>query len=228
MEINTILNFLSMEIPIIGISIGNIIATIAVIIGYFISIFVSKYVKKMMIRANLSEILSEFAYRVLKVIILIFLFSTAIGFLDIDIAAALISISVVFGLVFGLAFQDTLGNLTAGFMIAVTKPFKKDDFVDIAGLSGIISNVGISITTIITLDNKRVIIPNSKVWGEPITNYTALNTRRIDMSIGIGYSDNISKAIRVIGDILKNNKNVLKDLSPTVAVDELTDSSVNA
>ena len=155
------------------------------------------------------------------------MFSTAIGFLGIDIAAALISISVVFGLVFGLAFQDTLGNLTAGFMIAVTKPFKKDDFVDIAGLSGIISNVGISITTIITLDNKRVIIPNSKVWGEPITNYTALNTRRIDISIGIGYSDNISKAIRVIGDILKNNKNVLKEPSSTVAVDELADSSVN-
>ena len=228
MDIHSIMDFLSKKIPVVEITIGNLItALIVIIIGYFVAVAVSKYVRKIMIRAKLAEILAEFTYRIVKVILLIFVFSTALGLLGVDVGAALISISVVFGLVFGLAFQDTLGNLTAGFMIAVTKPFKKDDYVDIAGLSGTIVNVGISITTLITIDNKRVIIPNSKVWGEPIINYTALKTRRIDMNIGIGYNDDINKAITATMNLLKKNKSIIQDPSPTVAVGELADSRVN-
>ena len=228
MDMQSIVDLLSTKIPVVGITIGNVItALIVIIVGYFVTIIVSKYVRKVMIKAKLAEILAEFTYRIVKVILLIFVFSIAIGFLGVDVGAALVSISVVFGLVFGLAFQDTLGNLTAGFMIAITKPFKKGDYVDIAGLSGSITSVGISITTLLTVDNKRVIVPNSKVWGAPIINYTALKTRRVDMSVGISYSDDINKAITVAMNILKNHKDVLKDPAPMVAVDELADSSVN-
>jgi len=228
MDMQSIVDLLSTKIPVVGITVGNVIAAlIVIIVGYFVMVILSKYVRKVMIKAKFAEILAEFTYRIVKVILLIFVFSIAIGFLGVDVGAALVSISVVFGLVFGLAFQDTLGNLTAGFMIAITKPFKKDDYVDVAGLSGSIANVGISITTLITLDNKRVIIPNSKVWGDPIINYTALKTRRIDMNVGIGYSDDISKAISIAMNLLKNHKDVLKDPAPMVAVDELADSSVN-
>jgi small-conductance mechanosensitive channel len=228
MDMQSIVDLLSTKIPVVGITIGNVItALIVVIVGYFVTVIVSKYVRKVMIKAKLAEILAEFTYRIVKVILLIFVFSIAIGFLGVDVGAALVSISVVFGLVFGLAFQDTLGNLTAGFMIAITKPFKKDDYVDIAGLSGSIASVGISITTLITVDNKRVIVPNSKVWGAPIINYTALKTRRVDMSVGISYSDDINKAITVAMNLLKNHKDVLKNPAPMVAVDELADSSVN-
>ena len=228
MDMQSIVDLLSTKIPVVGITVGNVItALIVIIVGYFVTAIVSKYVRKVMIKAKLAEILAEFTYRIVKVILLIFVFSIAIGFLGVDIGAALVSISVVFGLVFGLAFQDTLGNLTAGFMIAITKPFKKDDYVDIAGLSGSIASVGISITTLITVDNKRVIVPNSKVWGAPIINYTALKTRRVDMSVGISYSDDVNKAITVAMNLLKNHKDVLKDPVPMVAVDELADSSVN-
>ena len=228
MDMQSIVDLLSTKIPVVGITIGNVItALIVIIVGYFVTIIVSKYVRKVMIKAKLAEILAEFTYRIVKVILLIFVFSIAIGFLGVDVGAALISISVVFGLVFGLAFQDILGNLTAGFMIAITKPFKKGDYVDIAGLSGSITSVGISITTLLTVDNKRVIVPNSKVWGAPIINYTALKTRRVDMSVGISYSDDINKAIIVAMNLLKNHKDVLKDPAPMVAVDELADSSVN-
>ena len=228
MDMQSIVDLLSTKIPVVGITVGNVItALIVMVVGYFVAAIVSKYVRKVMIKAKLAEILAEFTYRIVKVILLIFVFSIAIGFLGVDVGAALVSISVVFGLVFGLAFQDVLGNLTAGFMIAITKPFKKGDYVDVAGLSGSIANVGISITTLITLDNKRVIIPNSKVWGAPIINYTALKTRRIDMNVGISYSDDISKAISIAMKLLKNHKDVLKDPAPMVAVDELADSSVN-
>ena len=228
MAINEIMDFLSKEIPFLGITIGSIvIAFIIIIVGYFIAVIVSRYTRKTMLRAKLSNILAEFTSRIVKVILIIFVFSVALGFLGVDVGAALIGISVVFGLVFGLAFQDTLGNLPAGFMIAITKPFKVGDFVDITGKTGSISSVGISITTLTTFDNKRVIIPNSKVWGEPIVNYTALKTRMIDIRIGISYSDDIGKAIKVAMTVLKNNTKVLKDPSPLIATDELADSSVN-
>lgn len=228
MTMEDIMDILSTKIPFLGITVGSIIiALIVIIVGYFIAVIVSRYTRKAMIRAKLSKILAEFTSRIVKVILIIFAFSVALGFLGVDIGAALIGISVVFGLVFGLAFQDTLSNLTAGFMIAITKPFKVDDFVDITGITGSISSVGISITTLTTLDNKRVIIPNSKVWGAPIVNYTALKTRMIDMSIGISYSDDIGKAIKVAMNALKNNTKVLKDPAPLVAADELADSSIN-
>jgi small-conductance mechanosensitive channel len=228
MAYEEIINFLSTKIPFLGITIANIIiALIVIIIGYVISVIISRYTRKMMLRAKLSNILAEFTSRIVKIILIIFVFSIALSFLGIDIGAALISISVVFGLVFGLAFQDTIGNLTAGFMIAITKPFKVRDFVDITGITGTISSVGISITTMITIDNKKVIIPNSKVWGQAIINYTSLKTRMIDMSIGISYNDDIGKAINIAMSVLKNNTKVLKDPAPLVATNSLADSSVN-
>lgn len=228
MTIEEIMDMLSTKIPYLGITVGSIIiALIVIIVGYFIAIIVSKYTRKAMVRAKLSNILAEFSSRIVKIILIIFAFSIALGFLGVDIGAALIGISVVFGLVFGLAFQDTLSNLTAAFMIAITKPFKVNDLVDITGITGSISSVGIGITTLTTLDNKRVIIPNAKVWGTPIINYTALKTRMIDMSIGISYSDDIGKAIKVAMTVLKNNTKVLKDPAPLVAADELADSSIN-
>jgi small-conductance mechanosensitive channel len=228
MDYENIINFLTNKIPFINISIADIIlAIIVIIIGYFVSIIVSKYISKAMKKANLSKILIEFTRRVVKILLIIFTLSISIGFLGVDVGAAVISISVVAGFVFGFAFQETLGNLAAGFMIAITKPFKKNDFVEVSGLSGIITNVGASITTIITLDNKKIIIPNSKVWGEPIVNYTALSTRRIDMEIGIGYNDDIGKAMKVAMNIITKHEKVLKDPAPYVGVSNLGDSSVD-
>jgi len=216
------------KIPLTEITIGNVLTAICVIIiGYFISIIVSKYVRKAILQANLTIILAEFTSRVIRILLIIFSIAFGIGFLGIDVGAAIVSISVVSGFIFGFAFQETLGNLAAGFMIALTKPFKVGDYVDISGNEGSIKSVGASITTLTTVDNKRVIVPNSKIWGNPIVNYTALKERMIDMRVGIGYNDDIGKAIPVILKVLTNNKLILKDPAPTVAVAELDDSSVN-
>ena len=184
--LDDIFNILNTKVPLTDIKIINIIVMIIVIIiGYIVAILVSRYVSRAMLRANFEKILAEFARRVLKILILIFAIATSIGFLGIDVGAAIVSVSVVSGFVLGFAFQETLGNLAAGFMIAITKPFKVGDYVDVADKSGSINNVGASITTMTTVDNKVVIIPNSKVWGSPIVNYTALNKRMIDMRVGI-------------------------------------------
>ena len=225
---NDIFEFLDTQIPLTGIKIINIIAAIAVIIiGYFVAIIVSRYIGKAMLKAKLEKILVEFTSRVMRILIFIFAIAIGIGFLGIDVGAALLSVSVVSGFVLGFAFQETLGNLAAGFMIAITKPFKVGDYVDMAGQSGAINSVGASVTTMTTFDNKRIIIPNSKIWGAPIVDYTALKTRMIDMSIGISYNDEMSRAIKITIDVLEKHPNVLEDPKPIVAVNNLGDSSVD-
>ena len=219
---------LETEIPLVGITLFSIIsALVVIIVGYFVAVLISRYIRKAMLRAKMAKILAEFTSRVTRILIIIFVVAIGIGFLGVDVGAALLSLSVVSGFVLGFAFQETLGNLAAGFMIAITKPFKKGDYVDIADKSGTIKSVGASITKITTVDNKRVIIPNSKIWGEPIVNYTALDKRMIDMRVGIGYSDSMDKSIKITMNVLKKSKYVLKDPTPTVAVAELGDSSVN-
>lgn len=228
MAYEEIIDLLTRKLPFLNISIANILmAIIVIIIGYFVAIIVSKYVAKAMKKAKMSKILVEFTSRIVRIFLIIFVISIAVGYLGVDIGAAVISISVVAGFVFGFAFQETLGNLAAGFMIAITKPFKKNDHVEVAGHSGRINNVGASITSLTTFDNKRIIIPNSKVWGEPIVNYTALSTRLIDMQVGISYGDDIGKAIKVAMDIVKNHEKVLDEPAPNVSVANLGDSSVD-
>jgi len=226
--LNEILSIMETDIPLLNIPIKNVLFLILVLVfGYFATILISRYIKKSMIRAKMSEILAEFARRIVKILLLIFVVAFAIGFLGIDAFAGILSLSVVSGFVLGFALQDTLSNLAAGFMIAITKPFKKGDYVEIAGDSGSVNNVGISITTMTTVDNKKIIIPNSKVYGNPMVNYTANNTRMIDMRVGISYSDDMGKAMNVAMDVISKHKKVLKDPAPNVAIANLGDSSVD-
>ncbi len=226
--INEILEILETDIPLLNVPVKNVLFLVLVLIfGYIATILISKYIKKSMLKAKMSEILAEFARRIVKILLLIFVLAFAIGFLGIDAFAGILSLSVVSGFVLGFALQDTLSNLAAGFMIAITKPFKKGDYVEIGGDSGTVNNVGISITTMTTVDNKKVIIPNSKVYGNPMINYTANNTRRVDMQVGIGYSDDMGKAMSIAMDVISKHKKVLKDPAPNVAIGNLGDSSVD-
>lgn len=228
MNIDEIVDILEIKIPFTDITLFSLIsAIIVIVVGYIVAVLASRYIYKAMLKAKMAKILAIFTGRVVKILLIIFVIAIGIGFLGIDVGAALISISVVSGFVLGFAFQETLGNLAAGFMIAITKPFRVGDYVDIAGQSGSINDVGASITTMTTVDNKRVIIPNSKIWGNAIINYTALNKRMIDMRVGISYSDNMGKAIKITMNVLKANKKVLNDPAPTVAVANLGDSSVD-
>ena len=223
-----IMQFLGNEVPLVGITYFQILAAIAtIIIGFILAIVISKYVKRVMMKSKMEKILAIFTARIIYILLLIFTFATAISFLGVNVGQAIIGFSVVSGFVIGFAFQETLGNLAAGFMIAITKPFKAGDYVEISGDSGTVNHVGASITTITTLDNKKIIVPNSKIWGNPITNYTANDQRMIDMRVGISYGDDMGKAVNVAMDVLKKHKNVLKDPAPNVAVAELGDSSVN-
>jgi len=204
-----------------------ILAITTIIVGYFVAVYVSRYISRAMLKAKMAKILAEFTSRVVKILIIIFALAIGIGFLGIDVGTAVISISVVSGFVLGFAFQETLGNLAAGFMIALTKPFRVGDFVEIGDKNGTVISVGTSITTLKTYDNRKVIMPNSQIWGNPVLNYTAYDKRMIDLTIGISYSDDMAKAIKIAMDELKKDKTVIDDPAPMVAVKELGESSVD-
>lgn len=215
-------------LPLVGVSLWNLFMFLVVlIVGLAIAAGVGSAIRKTLLRSKAGELLAEFASRIVKIVLYIFVVGMALGFIGVDLSAALISISVVMGLVLGFALGDTLSNVASGFMIAITKPFKAGDFVDIGGKSGVVKSVGVSLTELDTPDNKRVIIPNKAVWGSPVINFTRHGTRRIDMTVGVSYGDDLGKVIRTTQAVISAHSKVLKEPAPQVAVDAMADSSVN-
>ncbi|MBO7654001.1 MAG: mechanosensitive ion channel family protein [Kiritimatiellae bacterium] len=133
----------------------------------------------------------------------------------------------VTGFILGFAFQESLGNLASGMMIAINHPFAIGDFVSVGGIEGIVKELNMMATTLATGDNKKVVVPNKSVWGSPITNFSALPTRRVDITVGIDYGQDIAKAREVILEALTSCPLVLSDPAPTIEVVKFDDSSVN-
>ncbi len=204
-----------------------ILFLVVLVVGIIIARVVAGSVKNKLNKMNAGEILADFASRILRIILYVFVIGIAIGFLGVNVGAALVSVSVVLGFVLGFALGDTLSNFAAGFMIAITKPFKKGDYIDVAGQSGSVKSVGISITELNTPDNKHIIIPNKAVWGGAIVNYSKHTLRRVDMKTGVGYDDNLDLALKTTMDIVTAHPKVLKDPAPQVVIAEMADSSVN-
>ncbi len=218
---------LNEHLPLIGVSLWDIlVAVIALVVGVIVVRLVTSWLQRWMTRSGLSDLLAEFATRILRIIMYIFVVGIALAFLGLNIGAALVSISVVLGFVLGFALGDTLSNIAAGFMVAITQPFTAGDYVTVNGESGSVQSVGISVTELDTPDNKRVIIPNKSVWGGNIVNYTRHDTRRVDMEVGVGYDDDLDQVIEATRELLTGDDRVLSEPAPQVAVKSLGDSAV--
>ena len=148
-----------------------------------------------------------------------------LGKLGVDIGPIIAGLGVT-GFILGFAFQESLGNLASGLMIAINEPFKIGDYVIVAGLEGSVIKMDMMATTLATADNKKVVIPNKSAWGAPITNFSALGRRRVDIQIGIDYNCDAIKAIQVALESLPLVPNVLKDPAPSVSIASLDDSQV--
>ena len=148
-----------------------------------------------------------------------------LGKLGVDVGPIVAGLGVT-GFILGFAFQESLGNLASGLMIAINEPFKIGDYVIVAGLEGTVIKMDMMATTLATADNKKVVIPNKSAWGAPITNFSALGRRRVDITIGIDYGCDAVKAIKVALETLPLVPGVLKDPAPSVSVASLDDSQV--
>jgi small conductance mechanosensitive channel len=140
---------------------------------------------------------------------------------------SLIAVMGAAGLAIGLALQGTLANFAAGVMLLVFRPIRVGDFVDVAGVAGSVQEISVFTTTLHTGDNVRITIPNGAIFGSTIKNFSANDTRRNDIIVGISYDDNIGTAVDTIKRVLSADSRILADPEPLVAVMELGDSSVN-
>jgi small conductance mechanosensitive channel len=141
--------------------------------------------------------------------------------------ASLIALLGAAGLAVGLALQGSLSNFAAGVLIVLFRPYKVGDWIEGGGVSGAVEEVQILTTVLKTGDNKRVIIPNSQIMGTTITNYSANETRRVDLVVGVSYSDDLDKVRKELEGLVAADERILKDPAVTIAVSELADSSVN-
>ncbi len=205
----------------------NIVMALAIfLLGKFIVKMLVRLAKKLMVKAKVDNILVNFIASIINSILLLFVVIAALDQLGVE-TMSLIALIGAAGLAVGLALQGTLQNLASGVMLIIFRPFNDGDFVEAAGVSGIVEQIGIFTTTMRTGDNREIIIPNGEIFGGTITNYSKRSTRRVDMVFGIGYDDDIKKAKDIISRILDEDERILKDPAPTVALSELADSSVN-
>lgn len=181
---------------------------------------------RLMRRAKLDEMLINFISSIISVLLLLFIIVAALGQLGVD-TTSLIALVGAAGLAVGLALQDSLKNFAAGVLLILFRPFREGDFVEVAGIAGICEHISIFNTIMRTGDNREVIIPNGSIYSGVITNYSARDTRRVDMVFGISYDDDLRKAKQILMDIVKSDERVLADPEPVVVVAALADSSVN-
>ncbi|GAB2197663.1 mechanosensitive ion channel family protein [Sessilibacter sp. MAH4] len=141
--------------------------------------------------------------------------------------ASLVAVIGAAGLAIGLALQGSLANFAAGVMLILFKPCKSGDFVEAGGATGTIKEIGIFATTLLTPDNKTIIVPNSGITGGNITNFSTQPIRRVDLVFGVSYGSDIKQVKQVLTDIVNAESRILTDKVVTIAVSQLADSSVN-
>ncbi len=205
----------------------KIIGALAIlVIGRIVVGAVTGVVRRLLARGNVDATLSKFVVSLTKIGLLVFVIIAAISTLGVQ-TASFIAVIGAAGLAIGFALQGSLANFASGVMLIIFRPFKAGDYAEAGGLAGSVEEVHIFSTILKTPDNKKVIIPNSRITGDSIINYSAKDMRRIDLVFGIGYADDIRKAKEVLQQLMTADNRILKDPAPTIGVLELSESSVN-
>jgi small conductance mechanosensitive channel len=203
-----------------------VFALVIFYVGRMVVAGVVGFVRKILNARAMDDILVGFIIAILRWVLLLFVLIAALSQLGID-TTSLIALLGAAGLAIGLSLQSSLSNLAAGVMLIIFRPFTKGDFVEAGGATGVIDSISIFTTTMTTPDNKEVIVPNGAIISSNITNYSARDTRRVDMVFGCSYDDDVRKAKRILEEIIAADERVLKDPAPVVALSELADSSIN-
>ena len=205
----------------------RIIAALAIfIIGRWVAKGIRKLLKRILERHDVDPTLRSFVCNLSYVFLLIFVVVAALNQLGIQ-TASVIAIIGAAGLAIGLALQGSLANFAAGVLMIIFRPFKVGDYIEGGGTAGTVEDIEIFHTQLRSPDNKTIIVPNGQLMNDTIVNYSTKGTRRVDMSFGIGYSDDIDKARSAIMEILERDDRIMKDPAPVAPVSELADSSVN-
>lgn len=201
-------------------------AILVLVIGLLATRWITRGAVKMMRRANVNESLIPFLRSLISATLKALVFISVLGMVGIQMTS-FIAVLGAAGLAVGLALQGTLQNFAGGVIILLFKPYKVGDVIETQGYLGVVKEIQIFTTILTTGDNKTIIIPNSPIATGSLVNYSSQGTRRVDMTFGIGYGDDIDKARNIIFRLIESDVRILKDPEPMVKVSELGDSSVN-
>ena len=206
----------------------NVMVFVLILVAaWFLSRFLSRLVRRALaLKEGVSRLLENFLVNITRWVVLGAGIIMALASLEISVAPLLAIVGAA-GFVVAFALQDSLSNFASGIMILAFRPFDVGEVVDAGGVSGKVTSMNLVSTTIMTFDNKRMVVPNNKIWNDVITNATGVTTRRVDMEFGIGYDDDIERAQAVLQEIVGNHPKVLDDPAPVIRMNTLADSSVN-
>ena len=227
-EVNKLAEYVGDKIPgLIDFAIGVVLALVVFFIGTKLIKWIRKIIKISMEKGNLDKGVSQFVDSLVKFAlyaILIFSIGSKFGLDTTSVAAALASC----GVAIGLALQGSLSNFAGGVLILILKPFVVGDYIieDNKGREGTVKEIQLFYTKLLTVDNKTVIIPNGSLANTSLTNVTAQDKRRLDLSVGISYDADLKKAKQLIEDLLCKDEDILQSEGVTVFVDALGESSV--
>jgi small conductance mechanosensitive channel len=204
-----------------------IVAAIILLVFWLISKVAGRVTAKALSRyPQASNLLEHFARKTTGGIVFVIGILMALSVLGVQIGPLMAALGAG-GFIVGFALQETLASFASGLMIMVYRPFDVDDYVSIAGVEGTVKEMSLVSTTLDTIDNKVLVIPNKKAWDDTIVNFTGRDTRRVDLVFGIGYGDDIQHAINVLNVIASEHPLVLEEPAVAVQVGALADSSVN-
>lgn len=201
-------------------------AVLILIAGRIVAGFIRKITKKILDARKVDPTITGFVAGLVYAVIMIGVIIGALDRLGVP-TTSFVAIIGAAGLAIGFALQGSLANFAAGFLLILFKPFRVGNFIDAAGTAGIVEEIGIFTTTMRTPDNKVIIVPNNAITGGNITNFSARETRRVDLTVGVSYDDDLKGVKALLLKILEEDERVLKDPAPTVGVIELGDSSVD-
>ena len=203
-----------------------LLAAVILIIAYFINKLIHKVFNKAAEKYSMDVSLISIINRVLTLLVMSFALLIILELLGINTASVLTVLGAA-GLAVGLALKDTLSNIAAGIFLLTQHPYKTGDFVECAGMSGSILEIGLFTTKLRTPQGQDIFVPNNSIIAAPITNYSSNKIRRADITVGIDYADNLEAGIKLLQAMMDRHPLILKDPAPVVVVAELADSSVN-
>lgn len=201
-------------------------AIVILVVGRLLTAFVARFVARVMEKSRADHTLTGFVRNLTRISLIVFTVIAALGALGVE-TTSLIAVIGAAGLAVGFALQSSLSNIASGIMLVVFQPFKVGNYITAGGTSGIVEEIRIFSTVLRTFDNCKVIVPNSRITADNITNYSAKETRRIDLVFGIGYNDDLKRTRSVLEGIVSSDARIFKDPAPEIGILELGESSVN-
>lgn len=211
-------------VPTVGLTVLEIVA--ALMLGIAIIRVIMRLVRSFLLRSRLENSIASFLLSILNALLYVILLAVIMSLLNIPLTTFAVVLSAA-GLAISLALQNSLSNLANGFVLISTKPFKEGDYVEIGGVEGTVKSIKMMNTKIMTVDNKVITVPNSTITGSNVVNYSAQETRRVDMTFGVSYASDVEEVKRIILGVIADNPAIMTTPEPFVRLQEQAASSLN-